>query len=99
MAAPKSQPPKSERVERARLAAHASWAKTEDRSARTAAARAKSPTSLDYWRKQVDPEGALDPEVREKMATSAHKAHMARLAYKSVKAARLRREAKGGSGE
>ncbi|MFE5163657.1 aldehyde dehydrogenase family protein [Streptomyces sp. NPDC056697] len=43
---------------RARLAAHASWANTSDRTARTAAGTA---AFLERFERQVDPEGALPP--------------------------------------
>ena len=55
-----SQPAKgltpSERVLRARMAAHISWAKTDDRSARTAPARQ---AALARFQEQVDPERRL----------------------------------------
>lgn len=72
------------------LAVHASWAKTVDRAARTANARK---AALDRFEREVDPEGALPPEIRAKMAEHARKAYFTRLALKSAQA-RARR--KGG---
>lgn len=80
--------PPSERVLRARLAAHSSWANTSDRSARTAPARAEQ---LARFERQVDPEGLLTPAERARRAESARKAYFARLALKSAQARRARR--------
>lgn len=68
---------------RARLAAHASWAHTEDRSARTAKARQ---TFADSFEKEVDPDGKLDPAERARRAANAKKAYYQRLAMRSVRA-------------
>ncbi|GHF83441.1 hypothetical protein FHX82_006466 [Amycolatopsis bartoniae] len=46
---------------RAQIAAHVSWANTQDRAARTAAARK---AAVDRFHKQVDPEGKLSPQER-----------------------------------
>lgn len=75
----------SERKLRASLAAHTSWANTEDRTARTAAGRR---AMLDKFEQQVDPDGTLDPVERAKRAESARKAHFARLALLSAQARR-----------
>lgn len=72
---------------RARIAAHESWARTEDRTARTAPARA---AQMSRFEKQVDPDGTLDPAERARRAESARRAHFARLAYLSAKARRKR---------
>ncbi len=50
------------------LGAHASWANTEDRSARTAAARKKA---LLRFEQQVDPDGVLHPAERAVRAAHA----------------------------
>ena len=47
------------RRRRARIAAHASWAKTADRAARTAAG---TKAFCDRFERQVDPDGVLPPE-------------------------------------
>jgi hypothetical protein len=72
---------------RAQIAAHESWAHTEDRSARTANARK---TMLDKFETQVDPEGILPPAERAKRAEHARKAHFKRLALRSAQARRRR---------
>lgn len=76
----------------ARLASHASWARTEDRPARTDKARR---AFLDRFERQVDPEGRLEPAERARRADHARKAYMAGLALKSARsrAARSRQPA------
>lgn len=74
---------------RATVAAHESWAQTEDRSARTAPAREAFERRFED---QVDPERKLDPADRAKRAEHARKAYFARLALASAKARRLRAE-------
>lgn len=68
---------------RAQFAANDSWARTPDRSARTAPARK---AMLDKFEQQVDPDGTLTPAERAKRAESARKAHFQRLAFKSAQA-------------
>ncbi|GAA4259896.1 hypothetical protein GCM10022255_086430 [Dactylosporangium darangshiense] len=75
------------RRRRARIAAHASWANTADRAARTAAA---TKAFLDRFERQVDPQGVLPADVRTVMAQHARKAYMLQLAERSA-AARQRR--------
>jgi hypothetical protein len=70
-------------VLRAQLAAHTSWANTENRAARTAAARK---AALDRFEREVDPDGKLSPEERARRATNARKAYFARLALRSSQA-------------
>ena len=77
----------TERSLRAQIAAHESWAHTEDRSARTANARK---AMLDKFETQVDPEGILPPAERARRAEHARKAHFQRLALKSARARRRR---------
>lgn len=90
MAASKSLTP-AERALRARLAAHAQWATTEDRTARTAAAYAKSPLSFDYWRAKVEGERPdLSPAEVRRRAESLWKSNQARLALRSSQARRRR---------
>jgi hypothetical protein len=69
----------------ARLAAHESWARTSDPSARTEPARR---TLLDPFRREVDPDGALLPDERARRAAHARKAYFARLALWSAQARR-----------
>jgi hypothetical protein len=77
----------SERSLRARLAVHTSWARTSDRSGRTAPARR---AALARFEHQVDPDGLLPPAERAQRADQAMRAHMARLALRSVQARRRR---------
>lgn len=80
----------AERALQASAAAHASWANTSDRLARTAAARA---ASSHRFESQVDPDQSLPPEERRKRAESAKSAHMAKMAAASAKARRLHQQA------
>ena len=77
---------------RAQIGAHSSWAKTDDRPARTAKARK---AALDRFEREVDPNGELTPQERAKRAEHARKAYFARLALKSAQARRARRSAGG----
>lgn len=76
-----------ERSLRGQIAAHASWARTPDRSARTAPARK---ALLDKFEQEVDPDGTLPPAERAKRAENARKAYFRRLALKSAQARRRR---------
>ena len=69
----------------ARLAAHESWVRTVDPSARTAPARR---ALLDRFERQVDPDGVLSPAERARRAGHARKAYFARLALLSAQARR-----------
>ncbi|WP_432836162.1 hypothetical protein [Dactylosporangium sp. CA-092794] len=72
----------------ATVAAHAGWAQTTDRTARTEASRAVQ------WRKfldEVDPDRVLDPDERDRRALSARKAYYARLRLRAYQA-RARRD-------
>ncbi|MDT2008764.1 hypothetical protein FXW78_39665 [Rhodococcus opacus] len=70
---------------RSQIAAHESWARTEDRTARTAAARK---AALDRFERIVDPDGSLNPQERARRAEHARKAYFTRLALKSAQARR-----------
>lgn len=76
------------------IAAHISWARTADRSERTAPARGKSPTSLDYWIKHVRDEGIVagEEEIR-RAAEHYHRAHMRAMSLRAA-AARTAKAAK-----
>lgn len=78
-----------ERSLRGQIAAHESWARTPDRSARTANARR---AMLDKFEREVDPDQSLTPVERAKRAENARKAHFQRLALKSAQARRRRSE-------
>lgn len=72
---------------RARVAAHASWARTSDRRARTANA---TQARLEGFEREVDPAGELSPEVRREMAVHARTAYMLNLARRSAAVRRQR---------
>lgn len=69
----------------AKAAAHESWARTEDRAARTANARREF---LDRFEREADPDGVLPVGERAKRAEHLRKAYFARLAAKSAEARR-----------
>jgi hypothetical protein len=77
----------AERRIAAQIAAHESWAQTENRSARTLPARN---ALLDKFEKQVDPDGTLLPAERAKRAENARSAHYRRMALKSAQVRRRR---------
>jgi hypothetical protein len=75
----------SSRSLQARVAAHASWARTADPTARTGPARA---TFLNRFEREVDPDGVLDPSERARRAEHARKSYFLDLARKSAQARR-----------
>ncbi len=77
----------AERSLAAQIAAHTSWSRTADRSARTAPARAAQLARFD---REVDPAGVLSPAERAIRAEHARKAYYARLALQSAKVRRSR---------
>ncbi|HEY0640477.1 MAG TPA: hypothetical protein VGD67_22840 [Pseudonocardiaceae bacterium] len=83
-------PTPAERTLGARLAAHTSWARTPNRAARTANARAALAARFEA---EVDPDGTLPAAERAQRAESARRAFMARLALKSAQARRAKRDA------
>lgn len=74
----------------AQIAAHESWARTPDRSARTAPARA---AVMARFEALVDPDGTLSPEERTRRAAHLRRAHYLRLARKSAEVRRARIQA------
>ncbi len=76
----------AERSLRARKAAHTRWA-GEDPKPNAARATAGL---LARFERDVDPEGTLAPDERNRRALHARKAHMAGLALKSAQARRKR---------
>ncbi|MCI2421474.1 hypothetical protein MOQ72_28975 [Saccharopolyspora sp. K220] len=79
-----------QRALRARIGAHVSWSQTEDRAARTSAARQRF---LDRCEREVDPGGVLPMQERAYRAEHARKAYFARLAMRSAAARRARKSA------
>ncbi|MFC9765609.1 hypothetical protein [Rhodococcus jostii] len=80
-----SEIPTTERTLIARLAAHESWARTPNRSARTAPARR---ALMERFEREVDPNGELSPQERAHRAEHARKAYFTRLALKSARSRR-----------
>lgn len=70
------------------MAAHISWSRTTDRNARTWPARE---AFLRSFERKVDPDGVLSPAERSRRAQHALRAHMLRLAKRSVAARRQSR--------
>jgi hypothetical protein len=64
-----------------RIAAEISWARTRDRAARTLPARE---AFLKRFEKQVDPDGTLPPEERQRRTEHAKRAYMLQLAKRSA---------------
>jgi hypothetical protein len=75
----------SERTLRAQLAANVGWAFTQDRTARTAAARR---AAFAKFEQAVDPDGVLPLYERAKRAENLRRAHLQQMAFKSAKARR-----------
>jgi hypothetical protein len=71
---------------RARIGAHALHAAYDARETTAKARR----TFLSRFEQQVDPDGVLSPEERQKRAEHACKAYFARLALKSARARRAK---------
>jgi hypothetical protein len=70
-----------------RIAAEISWARTDDRIARTRPARE---TFLKRFEKEVDPDGTLPPKERRQRAEHAKRAYMLQLAKRSAIARKAR---------
>ncbi|MEH1013064.1 hypothetical protein V6U90_08125 [Micromonospora sp. CPCC 206060] len=81
----------SDAAQIAKLAAHLKWAKCDDRTTATAAARK---AFLDRFEREVDPDGTLDPADRATRAAHAKSAYYARLALKSAQARRAKATAR-----
>jgi hypothetical protein len=77
----------TERGLRARLAAHAMHARHDARQT-TVNGRV---AFLVRFEREVDPEGALDPDERRRRAENARRAYFARLQFASAKARRAKR--------
>ena len=75
----------SERRVQARIAAYTKWARTDNRTLATAAARAGFEARFD---REVDPDGRLSATERARRAGFARRAYFARLALLSAKARR-----------
>lgn len=69
----------------ARIAAEISWARTQDRSARTRPARE---AFLKRFEREVDPDNKLPPDERARRANHALRAHMLRLRKRAGRTSR-----------
>lgn len=74
--------PNPARVAWGRVGALESWARTPDRTARTAPARRNAPGHVDYWLARLDAELFANASDRDRVAAaeSARRAHFQRLA-------------------
>lgn len=77
----------AERSLRASIAAHSRWATTPTAERRRQADRGQA-ALVARFAAQVDPDGTLPPDERDKLARNAYAAHMKRLALASAKARR-----------
>jgi hypothetical protein len=82
---------KTELSLQAKIAAHASWAKTVDRPVRTAPARAGLQARFE---RLADPDGTLSPEARAKRAEHLKKVHFMKMAQRSIAVRRAKAAAK-----
>jgi hypothetical protein len=81
---------------RGRIAAHERWARTSDRTAATAPARA----GLDArFESEVDPDGTLDPDERARRVESKRRAYFTRLALLSAQSRRRAATARNAAAE
>ncbi|WP_439377439.1 hypothetical protein [Amycolatopsis lexingtonensis] len=86
-----------DRTSQTRAAAHRSWARTPDRTRRTAPAREAADARFE---REVDPDGFMTPQARALAADSARTAFYQEIARKSVAARRrARRELVGAADE
>lgn len=87
--------PDRTRQRQSRYGALVSWANTPDRSARTAPARRRSPSSVDYWIDRLDPERFADATDSAKFAAAeaARRAHFLDMARRSAESRRRDRGA------
>jgi hypothetical protein len=80
----------TDRILRARMAAHLLHAQISDPAEHTAPARA---AFLSRFEREVDPDGILDPKERARRAEHAKKAYFIKLALASRKARAAKRRA------
>ncbi len=77
----------AERSLRASLAAHTRWASTPLAARRRQASRGHA-ALLATFAAQVDPDGTMPEDERQRLARNAYTAHMKRLALRSSQARR-----------
>ncbi|MGW3352577.1 hypothetical protein ACWDA3_55590 [Nonomuraea rubra] len=73
------------------IAADISWARTPNRSERTAPGHRASPMSLDYWIADVRAKGIVREEDVEAAARNAHRAWQRQNSLRAADARRRRR--------
>jgi len=95
MSATSSSVPDGERSTQASIAVLESWARTQDRSARTWPAREKQRRNYLERAAELHPDGT--PEVIEQSADALYRADQKRRGLKSAKVRRARAEAKAAS--
>jgi hypothetical protein len=84
-----------QRTQRARIAADASWARTEDPAARTAPAQQAARDRFERGIREEFP--GLSDEQYARMAEHARRAYFTRLAFESSKARTRRADARRGA--
>jgi hypothetical protein len=77
----------NERRLQGQIAAHTSWGRTENRSARTLPARRKFYESFE---RKADPDNKMSPKDRAKAAQNLRTLHYQKMAAKSARARRRR---------
>jgi hypothetical protein len=83
----------AQRSSAARYAVNTSWARTPNRTERTAPGHAASPVSYEYWFKKITDEGQVREQDIPAAAKSAHRAYMQGLARKGQEKRRKTAEA------
>lgn len=78
----------SNRTLTAQIAANERWARTPDRAAATAPARAGLRAK---FAREIDPDGVLPPDELERRVDNLHRAHMARMSLAASKARSAKR--------
>lgn len=77
----------------AQIAVNTSWARTTNRTERTAAARRATPIQFEYWlTKTRDEHPDASPDVQRQMAESAWRAQQQRNSLAAAKKRQARRE-------
>lgn len=76
------------------IASDISWARTPNRSERTAPAYRASPVSLEFHLAKIRAEGRVREQDIEKAAASAHRAYMRGLSLRAAATRRANKEAR-----
>jgi hypothetical protein len=89
----RSKVPPNERSAISRANALKRWSKEDSRAA-TEPWRAGGPGRIEYWEREVDPEGKLEPSERRRRAERAKRAFYVDLRRKRTRKERAAREAR-----